>query len=223
MKSKYYQPIHGTTNFHCPICNVYSKQVWGRIVISSSCNAESFLNNVETFNEWLDDTKYSVSKCTHCDDVALWVDNKIIDPKVNSIQNPNPDLGESIKIDYKEAANIVNDSPRAAAALLRLALQKLCKDLGEAGNNINDDIKELVKKGLNPLIQKAFDAIRITGNNAVHPGELDLDMEIERVYKMFELINFIADKMITEPKEIDLLYSKLPATTLAAVEKRDKK
>ena len=127
-----------------------------------------------------------------------------------------------MKFDYNEAANIINDSPRAAAALLRLALQKLCKDLGESGNNINDDIKELVKKGLNPLIQKAFDAIRITGNNAVHPGEIDLDMEIERVYKMFELINFIADKMITEPKELEILYSTLPAPSLAAVEKRDR-
>ncbi len=132
-------------------------------------------------------------------------------------------MNEAIKKDYFEAANILNESPRASAALLRLALQKLCKDLGEDGLNINDDIKNLVLKGLNPLIQKAFDAIRITGNNAVHPGEIDLDIEVERVYKMFELINFIADKMISEPKEIENMYSTLPESSLKAVEKRDKK
>lgn len=77
-------------------------------------------------------------------------------------------------------------------------------------------------KGLNPLVQKALDALRITGNNAVHPGEINLLEEPDRVLKLFDLINFIADKMITEPKEIENFYDKLPSGALEAVEKRDK-
>jgi len=59
---------------------------------------------------------------------------------------PNQDLNADIIADYNEACRIYNDSPRASAALLRLALQKLCKQLGETGENINEDIKKLVKK-----------------------------------------------------------------------------
>jgi len=42
------------------------------------------------------------------------------------VEAPNSDLSEDIKKDYLKAANIFTDSPRASAALLRLALQKLC-------------------------------------------------------------------------------------------------
>ncbi|MBU0529298.1 DUF4145 domain-containing protein, partial [bacterium] len=93
--------------------------------------------------------------------------------------------------------------------------------LGEKGKNINDDIKALVKKGLNPKIQKSLDILRITGNNAVHPGEIDIEEEPAKVLKLFELINIIAEKMITEPKEIDSLYNDLPEKAKEAVEKRD--
>ncbi|UAW99940.1 DUF4145 domain-containing protein [Halopseudomonas nanhaiensis] len=142
----------------------------------------------------------------------------MIYPKKSIATPPNVDLSESIQADYREAASVLADSPRAAAALLRFALQKLCVQLGEQGKNINDDIKNLVKKGLNPLVQKSLDALRITGNNAVHPGELDLSEEPDRVLKLFELINFIANKMITEPKEIESFYEGLPSGAIQAVE-----
>jgi hypothetical protein len=146
----------------------------------------------------------------------------MIFPKKLLVSPPNSDLAEDIKADYNEAALVLTDSPRAAAALLRLALQKLCRQLNERGENINDDIKSLVEKGLNPLVQKSLDALRITGNNAVHPGEINLTEEPQRVIKLFDLINFIASKMITEPKEIEGFYSQLPANALQAIEKRDK-
>ena len=145
----------------------------------------------------------------------------MIFPRKTTVALPNPDLHDDIKSDYLEASSVLADSPRAAAALLRLALQKLCKQLGEKGQSINDDIKSLVAKGLNPLVQKSLDALRITGNNAVHPGEINLTEDPSRVVKLFELINFIANKMITEPKEIGGFYSQLPEGALDAVKRRD--
>ena len=145
----------------------------------------------------------------------------MIFPRKTTVALPNPDLHDDIKSDYLEASSVLADSPRAAAALLRLALQKLCKQLGEKGQSINDDIKSLVAKGLNPLVQKSLDALRITGNNAVHPGEINLTEDPSRVVKLFELINFIANKMITEPKEIEGFYSQLPEGALDAVKRRD--
>ncbi len=165
--------------------------------------------------------QWSLSLCEHCDNVVFWLDINIVYPKKILVEQPNKDLAEDIQADYREAASVLGDSPRSAAAILRLALQKLCKQLGEKGKNINDDIAELVKKGLNPTIQKSLDSLRITGNNALHPGELDLTEDSDRVFKLFRLINFIAEKMITEPNEINSFYDGLPEAAKEAVEERD--
>ncbi len=165
--------------------------------------------------------EWTLSFCEHCDGMMIWNGSSVVFPKQIQVTLPNDDLSDEIQADYLEAANILNESPRAAAAILRLALQKLCVQLGEKGANINDDIGSLVKKGLNPAIQKSLDALRITGNNAVHPGEIDLTEDVERVIKMFNLLNFIAEKMITEPKEIGDFYDGLPQGAKEAVDKRD--
>jgi hypothetical protein len=125
--------------------------------------------------------------------------------------------------DYDEARAILPFSPRASAALLRLVLQKLCKHLGQPGKNINDDIGALVKSGLSPVVQQALDSVRVIGNNAVHPGELDLNDKPEIALALFKLLNFIVDEMITRPREIQGIYDMLPESSRKAIDNRDKK
>jgi hypothetical protein len=219
----YFPPVLGKGEYNCPHCNVYAKQFYGHMQSIAEYQRSSIIvKSRSNFHEPLP-KDWIVTKCQHCQGIALWRGMNMIYPKKLIAPPPNPDLAEEIKADYLEAANILTESPRAAAALLRLALQKLCIQLNEKGENINEDIKSLVVKGLNPLVQKSLDALRITGNNAVHPGEINLSEEPERVSKLFELINFIASKMISEPKEIEGFYSNLPAGALEAVERRDRK
>ena len=86
-----------------------------------------------------------------------WVFDQTVWPRQGIAPLPNPDTPEDIRRDYEEASTILDLSPRGAAALLRLAVQKLCAHLGEKGKNINDDIAALVAKGLDPRVQQALD------------------------------------------------------------------
>lgn len=226
-RNEYIAPGFSVAAFHCGVCGVFAKQFWSHLTASSDGysrphrGTRSNIYGSSEFSELLPE-QYVVSKCEHCSGYCIWLNEVLVLPRSITVDQPNGDLNPDIQADYNEAAQVLADSPRAAAALLRLGLQKLCVQLGQKGKNINDDIAELVNAGLSPTIQKALDALRITGNNAVHPGEINLDEDPAKVVALFSLINFIAQKLITEPKEIEALYDALPDDAKTAVEKRDK-
>ncbi len=82
-------------------------------------------------------------------------------------------------------------------------------------------LKSLYLKASVP-IQQALDFLRIVGNNAVHPGQVNIDDESKVAIKLFHILNFIADEMITKPKELELLYGKvIPEETKKHIKQRD--
>jgi hypothetical protein len=83
------------------------------------------------------------------------------------------------------------------------------------------DIAALVQKGLLPGVQEALDSLRVIGNDAVHPGQIDLRDDIDTATSLFGLLNYIVEQMITRPKELQTIYSKLPPGALAEIQKRD--
>jgi hypothetical protein len=125
------------------------------------------------------------------------------------------------KADYEEARSVVQVSPRGAVALLRLAVQKLMVALGQPGKNINADIGALVSEGLPKRVQQALDTLRVTGNNAVHPGQIDLTDNRDTAVALFGLMNYIVEQQITQAKELDAIYEALPESSLSQIEKRD--
>lgn len=141
-------------------------------------------------------------------------------PDNGNAPSPNEDMPENVKDVYIEASSIYQKSPRGAAALLRLGIQILCKELGESGTNINSDIKHLVAKGLPVIVQQSLDIVRVTGNEAVHPGQIDTD-DPKVVGSLFELINIVVQYMITLPKQVGTLYTSLPTDKAKAIVKRD--
>lgn len=168
-------------------------------------------------------TNLNISECFSCKKIAVWVGGKVAFPDVEKKFEPVPDMPDRISALFREAATIVDKSPRGAAALLRLAIQYLCIALDEKGKNIDEDIASLVTKGLDPMVQKALDVVRVVGNEAVHPGEIDLDDNREVAEKLFDLLNIIVTHVITRKKDIDALYGSLPARRLQAIEARNAK
>ncbi|SCX27221.1 DUF4145 domain-containing protein [Agrobacterium rosae] len=185
---------------------------------------EIFLSNGEDGkNRFKSVSNVNISECYNCSKVAVWVWDRIVyPPLIGEAPAPNVDLPDDIKRDYEEASSILDRSPRGAAALIRLSIQKLCKHLGQPGENINLDIKALVASGLDARVQKALDVVRVIGNNAVHPGSMDLRDDRATAETLFRLLNLISEKMISEPKHVDEVYASLPSGALAAIDKRDK-
>lgn len=150
---------------------------------------------------------------------------QLVYPQVDvSIPSPNADMPQEVRDDYDEAFRVFKVSPRGASALLRLAIQKLCKELGEPGHNINNDISALVRRGLPNHIQQALDIVRVIGNESVHPGELDIDDNPEIAKQLFGLINEIVDDRISKPKKINSIqtvYDGLPSSKRDAIRRRD--
>ncbi|MEW5882352.1 MAG: DUF4145 domain-containing protein [Pseudomonadota bacterium] len=218
---KYVAPKVDGTAFNCPICGAYAQMRWTGVRFFEVMGHH-------------EDTRHKVSKCAHCHGYALWAEHRVrgatgawvvghhlVHPPRLTAPAAAQDLPEACKADFEEARRVVGVSPRSAAALLRLCVQRLCMELGLPGKNLNADVGELVKRGLRPEIQKALDVVRIVGNNAVHPGTLDLDDNPEIAQRLFVLVNVIVEAMITLPKQIQALYAAMPADAVAAVEKRD--
>lgn len=164
----------------------------------------------------------NVSQCFNCNKISVWIGSTLTWPASGDAPLPNPDLSDEVRLDFEEAGRILTLSPRGAAALLRLAIQKLCKELGQKGDNINADIAALVAKGLDVRVQKALDVVRVIGNQAVHPGQIDLRDDRSTAEKLFGLVNLIADIMITQPKHIAAMFDSLPLGAKKAIETRDK-
>lgn len=208
--SKYYPPIFKQTQFNCIHCGVFSKQHWEPMYTG--------IRNLRTGSEI---SGISLCHCSHCDRFTFWYGEKMIVPTDSVIEPAHSDMPEEIKGEYDEARAIFGRSPRAAAALLRLAIQKLMPLIGGKGNKINDDIKNLVLAGLPVQVQQALDYCRVVGNNAVHPGEINLNDTPEVAVSLFDMINFIVDDRISKPKKIAELYGKLPQKAQDAIAERD--
>jgi hypothetical protein len=185
----------------------------------------------EIFREVHDSSRYldnelinlTVSLCFSCGKYSVWVADRLIYPAHSTSIEPNAEMPADIRADFIEAAAIVDQSPRGAAALLRLCIQKLLVHLDLKGKRIDDDIGDLVKRGLDGRIQKALDIVRVIGNHSVHPGQIDLRDDKATAVELFSLVNLIVEAMIATPKHIEAMYGDLPETARKAIEERDGK
>lgn len=213
MSREHTPPSFLAKSFHCPYpsCGAFAHMNWNRIA-----------DNV------------SVAECTSCKHESIWrrylehngtefkPKGELLYPISTYAPAHHPDMPEDIRNDYEEARLIWATSPRGSAALLRLVVEKLCNHLSGKKGDINTQIGALVKDGLSPKIQKSLDSVRVIGNEAVHPGTMDLNDTPELALGLFRLVNLIIQSCITDPNEADSIYNSLPESKRIGIENRDK-
>lgn len=213
MAPRYVAPYLDSDAFNCPHCEVYAHQEWGALFLHLQKLPGYPPASVDGFR---------AARCEHCKKFSVWWYGGLLFPEFSAgVPAPSQDMPYDIQLDYTEAARILSKSPRGSAALSRLAIQKLCKHLGKSGRDLNDDIADLVTKGLPAQIQQALDIVRVIGNNAVHPGQIDLRDDQQIAQRLFELVNLIVDHMLTKPRQISEMYERLPQSNLEAIKRRD--
>lgn len=162
-----------------------------------------------------------ISKCYSCKKLAIWLFEKLTYPATQTGEAPHPDMPSGVAKDYEEARKIVAHSARGAAALLRLCIQRLCKELALPGSNLNDDIGQLVKRGLPDDVRKALDSLRVIGNESVHPGTIDISDDQQTALRLFTLVNFIVERMISFPRQVAAIHDMIPEGAKKNIERRD--
>jgi len=222
------QPRYEKSAYSCPHCDAWAGMTWygaaqpfpGRNKSRGYRFATCQAGDCERTSIWVGDFHRASKEADGKGNPQRLTDAVMVWPRQKEGPDPNADLTEDIRKDFEEAREVLPVSPRAAAALLRLGLQKVMRQLGQPGKNINDDIAALVDAGLPVTIQRAADIVRVIGNDSVHPGQIDTD-DPETVIKLFDLINIIAHDRITQPAQIAAMYSGLPQNKLDGIEQRD--
>jgi hypothetical protein len=199
--------------FTCPHCGVFAMQESGTVWVRTQQNASLQLGD------------WTGHQCAACTRLILWEHSQgfwaLVHPLTVLGEKPNRDMPDDVRRIYDEARRVGGMSPRSAAALLRLALQVLVDELEPGSGNINSKIGALVQRGLHPQTQQAMDVLRIVGNNAVHPGQIDVSEDPGLLPGLFRLANVVVDQMISVPRHAASLFDALPQQSRNQISRRD--
>lgn len=226
MKTNDKKPQIGEFIFTCPHCGNTCLQKWRHGIFEEDKQAKDIENSTPLIHDY-DSTNeeknlFRISRCTTCGGKTVWLDGEMLYPDVYA-PKPEENMPSSVLSVYKEAASVLKKSPRCSCALLRLALENLCSELKVNGKNLDDKIKTLCTNGLPKIVQEALDVVRVIGNKAIHAGEISIDYDnYDNAITLFEIVNFIVDRLITTNNKIEGLYQKLPESVKNAIDKRNR-
>ena len=195
MITEYIQPTFKEAGFHCPHCGVYAHQNWFDVALEGDPD-----NSGEAL---------SLGTCERCNRFSLWIDGEMIYPPSAELPPPRTEMPEEIREIYLEARRTLDASPRAASALLRLAIQGLISHLGET-DDIAESLGYLNRRGLDEKIQVALRRVRMGGEGAVEPGMIDPRDGEETARMLFEILNLIVEALLVQPRKVDEMLGKLP-------------
>ena len=233
--SKKIEPNIESNYFTCPHCDQISKIVdvvnqrireSSNEIINNFSNQTLIKEKIKNHENYTVHEIFSFQKCNNCYRLIIWSEIskkqrdpiipslmskiqseiKMIYPKFSSSPIPNEDISGDYLIIYNEAAQIFEDSPKAAAALLRTILEKFLRNKFNLENKFLGEIlkEKSVNQELGEKITNFLKKLKNIGNNAAHSSRMIYDDDDkEDVKKLFTGINIVFDRLITQEKIID--------------------
>jgi hypothetical protein len=128
-------------------------------------------------------------------------------PKAPSRTPLSNDVPQDFAADYSEACLVLQDSPKASAALSRRCLQHTLREkAGVKHGELANEIQQVIDSGKLPShLSESLDAIRNIGNFAAHPikskstGEI-VDVELGEAEWNLDVLESIFDFYFVQPE-----------------------
>jgi hypothetical protein len=185
-------PTFDASHFTCPHCGVDAQMHW--------LQAEIPRGHL--------DHALKRSQCLNCEGRSYWINGELVWPPLR-LGAPAPgDLeGDHLNL-YEEARAVAAHSPRAAAALLRLLVENLVKELdpdARKGMKLHDRIERLAeRKMITATTLDALHTVKWGGNDGIHDGQVDPDGkdDLPVVLFLFEIVNRIVEDTMAMPRRL---------------------
>ena len=188
----------------CPHCLVGINETWKRV---------NFENDG---NEYWGTKHMNCSECGKI--IVILFGNKtngtsiiehMIYPKQVSRTTIPSEVEKEFSDDYNEACLILNDSPKASAALSRRCLQNILRQKsGIKERDLHAEIEKAITSNVFPgHIADVLDAIRHFGNFGVHPIEdaqtgAIINVEVGEAEWLLDILEELFDFYYVQPKRI---------------------
>ncbi len=157
----------------------------------------------------------NIAFCQHCNGFTLWLGNAMIYPRVGEAPPPHEDMPPRIRELYDEARGVLPASPRASAALLRVALEGLLEEAGYRQGRLADRLEKAREDGkLSADTYNLAETLRYAGNAAAHyePWKIDPSEgkeDREMFYHLFDFVNEVTEELIAKPKRLGEMARKI--------------
>ncbi len=208
----------------CPHC---------RIAIHPAFNQDWLQNGSSVGREDKTSTSWDVQSmvCPSCNKAILFLNKhkshhpvltSLIYPKGNTRTCAPPEVPSDLQEDFNEAVAVLNDSPKASAALSRRCLQGLLRAQNFTQHDLAKAIDALLASNALPKsLAMNVDAVRNIGNFAAHPmkdtnsGEI-LPVEPHEAEWNLEVLEGLFDFYYVQPAKDEARIAALNAKLVAA-------
>jgi hypothetical protein len=156
-----------------------------------------------------------IAFCQHCGGFTLWLGDAMIYPRTGEAPPPHEDMPPRIRELYEEARGVLPASPRASAALLRVALEGLLEEAGYRQGRLADRLEKAREDGkLSADTYKLAEVLRYAGNAAAHyePWKIDPSQgeeDREMVYHLFVFVNEVTEELVAKPRRLGEMGRKI--------------